>query len=371
MSPTDQPSFAPMEDYIPEPLQDIAAKVREGQQPVITLRTLLSWYGAERRGGWRTRKIHEALQALQIRTEPSVESAYIDGPITFLAANQVNGTGSPSELTSTVSSPVMAVPAGQKINRDEPLLYGDPTYRIGKLASANRTPLSTAPDASIVEATTVMLQNDFSQLPVMTSEREVKGMFSWKSLSQRLTLGQSCTLVRNAIDPHFEVKSDESLFFAVALIAEHECVLVRSTDKKICGIVTTSDLAVQFQQLGEPFLLLGEIENHLRSFLAGKFSRSELEAIRDPADGGRALEDVADLTYGDYLRLLGEPSRWSKIGLALDRKVFVKELDEVRRIRNDVMHFDPDGIGDRDLAALRKFVLFLQRLRALSANRVP
>src|SRR5262249_44077121 len=155
------------------------------------------------------------------------------------------------------------------------------------------------------------------------------------------------------VDPHFEVKADESIFLAVALIAEHECVLVRGTDKKICGIVTTSDLAVQFQQLGEPFLLLGEIENHLRSFLAGKFSQSELAAIRNPADEGRPLEDVADLGYGDYLRLLGEPSRWSRIGLALDRKAFIKELDDVRRIRNDVMHFDPDGIGDRDLAVLR------------------
>ena len=151
-----------------------------------------------------------------------------------------------------------------------------------------------------------MLQNDFSQLPVMTSEREVKGMFSWKSLGQRLTLGKKCAFVRNAVDPHFEVKSDQSLFFAVALIAEHECVLVRSPDKKICGIVSTSDLAVQFQQLGEPFLLLGEIENHLRIFLAGKFSQCELEAIRDPADAARAVEDVADLGYGDYLRLLGE-----------------------------------------------------------------
>jgi len=40
----------------------------------------------------------------------------------------------------------------------------------------------------------------------------------------------------------------------------HEYVLIRAADRRICGIVTTSDLGLQFLQLGEPFLLLGEIE---------------------------------------------------------------------------------------------------------------
>jgi hypothetical protein len=125
---------------------------------------------------------------------------------------------------------------------------------------------------------------------------------------------------------------------------------------------------MQFQQLGEPFLLLGEIENHVRSFLAGKFSREELATLRDPGDASRPIEDISDLGFGDYLRLLQEPSRWERIRLGLDRKCFIKELDEVRQIRNDVMHFDPDGIGDNDLAALRKFVLFLQRVRTLNSE---
>lgn len=52
--------------------------------------------------------------------------------------------------------------------------YADPTYRIGKLASATRRPLSVSPDAKLDEVVTHMLTNDFSQLPVMTSRREVK-----------------------------------------------------------------------------------------------------------------------------------------------------------------------------------------------------
>jgi CBS domain-containing protein len=364
-----RPESSRMDDYIPEPLQDIAQKVRAGQRPSITLRTLLSWYGAERRGGWRNRKIQEALQTLRIKTEPTIESAYIDGPVAFLSTDEVTepAPSGPAELPHETHP--LTVPAlEEEALKAELQIYADPTYRIGRLASANRVPVSVRPDISVVEATTIMLQNDFSQLPVMTSEREIKGMFSWKSIGQRLTLGKSCKIVREAIDPHYEVRSDESLFFAVALVAEHEFVLVRGSDKRICGIVTTTDLAIQFQQLGEPFLLLGEIENHVRSFLAGKFSREELDTLRDPGDASRPIEDVNDLGFGDYLRLLQEPSRWERIRLGLDRKCFIKELDEVRQIRNDVMHFDPDGIGENDLAALRKFVLFLQRLRTLNSE---
>ena len=38
--------------------------------------------------------------------------------------------------------------------------------------------------------------------------------------------------------------------------------------------------------------------------------------------------------------------------MEIDRPTFVKRLDTVRRIRNDVMHFHPDGISDEDLEVL-------------------
>jgi hypothetical protein len=40
-------------------------------------------------------------------------------------------------------------------------------------------------------------------------------------------------------------------------------------------------------------------------------------------------------------------------------------LNKVREIRNDVMHFDPDGIPPADLEQLRDFAHFLQRLQII------
>jgi phosphoribulokinase len=40
----------------------------------------------------------------------------------------------------------------------------------------------------------------------------------------------------------------------------------------------------------------------------------------------------------------------------MNRRVVVERLSKIRDIRNDVMHFHPDGISDGDLATLRQTV---------------
>ena len=128
-----------------------------------------------------------------------------------------------------------------------------------------------------------MLENDFSQLPVMTSETVVKGLFSWKSLGARLALARKCTAVRECMDRCYEVRNDTSLFGAIDDIVRHECVLVKHLNNKISGMVTTSDPPNHgFNNLTEPFLLLAEIENHIRDLMSGTFTNDDLRATRDP-----------------------------------------------------------------------------------------
>ena len=42
----------------------------------------------------------------------------------------------------------------------------------------------------------------------------------------------------------------------------------------------------------------------------------------------------------------------------MGRATFTKRLDEIREIRNDVMHFHPDGISDDDTETLRETARF-------------
>jgi len=63
--------------------------------------------------------------------------------------------------------------------------------------------------------------------------------------------------------------------------------------------------------------------------------------------------------------LLQKEDRWEKLQLLIDRGSFIKRLEEIRDIRNDVMHFDPDGISEEDLQVLRDFTLFLQSIGSI------
>lgn len=343
-------------------LSQISGKLRAQESvPPVTVRTFLAWFGAQRRSFFNVLKIRHALKSTGLETVPDFESAYIDSDIYFfLTASDQEETNEPEQQ--------LAPPIDASEMRDHvtAIIISDPTYRISKLEAANQLPTSISPDSSIQQAVTLMMANDFSQLPVTTGKRDIKGIISWQSVGSRLVLGRQVTHVRDAMDVHKEMRIDESIFQAIPIIVQHSYVLIRSVDGALSGIVTASDLSVQFQQLAEPFLLLGEIENHIRGILDGRFEPTDFVAVRDPADT-RKVEAASDLSFGEYLRLLENEDRWNKLGTTLDRKTFCAGLDSVRKIRNDVMHFDPDGILPTDLEQLRHFAKFLQRLQVIQA----
>lgn len=350
----------------PQRLVEIAEQLKAGQSPSPeTVRTLLSWFGVRKRGSWIRSHVRATLKQLGIATVPDFDSVYIDVAVRFVAIHEPEKP----PVAPLAVSPIDKTDAVIDEDLVSSGINSDPTYRISRLASANRKLETVKPDTPLREATTKMLMYDYSQLPVMTNDREVKGVVSWSSIAQRLVLKKSVNAVRDCMEQHQEVLSNVSIFTAIGAIVQHQYVLVRSAeDNRITGIVTTSDLSLQFHQLAEPFLMIGEIENQIRVMIEGKFTKKELQEVRDPTDADRPVETVADLSFGEYQRLLEKPERWQKVHQDIDRKSFIENLDRVRKTRNDVMHFDPDGLPPDELDFLRDFVRFLRRLKDLTAK---
>jgi CBS domain-containing protein len=373
MAPEPVATFT-IEPLIPERLREIAEQLRTGVKPEPkTVRQLLSVFNAERRGSYKVGKIRRALDGLGLVTDPDFENIWIDAAIEFRLRSE------PHKESERAPDSTIAVPdvgeVREQLARPEPMTeipvetptvtssrITDPTYRIGKLPAANQPIVSVTLDEDVTQAVTKMMKWDYSQLPIMQGVRDVKGVISWRSIGSRLALGAPCAKVRDCRDSHRGVSADTSLFHAIPAIIEDGYVLVRADDKTISGIVTASDLSLQFQQLSEPFLLLGEIEQHVRKLIEGKFALSDLQDAKDPADVQRLVERVADLTLGEYIRLLENSNRWTMLKVNIDRAIFIAELKEVKRIRNDVMHFDPDPLGESELSTLRSFVRLLPRL---------
>jgi hypothetical protein len=69
------------------------------------------------------------------------------------------------------------------------------------------------------------------------------------------------------------------------------------------------------------------------------------------------------LGLGGYQRLLANKDAWDKLGWPLNRSTFIARLDEIRLIRNKVMHFHPDPMPEDAVDKLRMFNSTLHRYR--------
>src|SRR5258705_4723446 len=117
-----------------------------------------------RRGQFIVRGLRQDLSRTGLLTLPDFESAYIDARIEFApVAPSVPTSSFPTGSASGAVELIVGTPRD-----DGPISIGiaDPTYRMSKLAAANNSPTPVAPDRPLVDAVTLMLSNDFSQLPV-------------------------------------------------------------------------------------------------------------------------------------------------------------------------------------------------------------
>ena len=219
--------------------KELKERTKKGTAPIrgsLTVRELLSQYGYVRRGAWISRHIRNKMEHLCLRTTPDFERSWIDAEINL-------------EIEPKSTS-----------YKDLP----DPTLRVDLLEAAHNKPMSVKPDSLLTVAITHMIARDYSQLPVMQDERNVKGIVSWKSIGYRRSLGHGADCVRDYMDPVKIIPKDTTLFEAIGIVAQNDYVLVQDRDNTVSGIVTASDLSSQFGQLAGPFLLVGEIEGSLK-----------------------------------------------------------------------------------------------------------
>jgi predicted transcriptional regulator len=380
----------PTELEIPSRIRKSAERLKEGRKVNrITVRDFLGHFGAERRGAVKVEAIRRILDFLDLQTEPDFETVWIDEPIRLrlkdgILTTEPEGPDSGSEngpleadveenvlestpsaveqaMEQSESAPTSAEPSAPEESADAE--SSDPIFRIGSLPAANQRLVAVNRDDSIATAITLMLENQFSQLPVMQGEREVKGVVTWRSIAcwqARQSVAPKCGRVADCREDARIVDSNRTLFDVIPVIIEYGYVLVRQRDRRISGIVTASDLSEQFHALAEPFLLLREIELHVRRLIGAKIPVSDLDVLGGTVPSIRTPQSIADFTFGEYIRLFQLPQIWDKLHLNIDRSVLTTLLEKVRLIRNDVMHFDPDPMTPDELRTLKRAARFMQ-----------
>lgn len=340
---------------------ELAKRARSGEVVRTTPRRILKLFGASRRGRNVVAMIRKAFGWNGVETIPDFDTVWIDAPIKLVRIETTDEKDEPAKET-----PEDATGTANEVSKapDVPPV-ADPAHRISRLKAASAELVCLNSGATIELAVTLMMQHDVSQLPVMQNNRRVLGMVSWRSICRKLQIGNKCNTVNGCMEKAHEVRATASMFEAVRLLAKHDALLVRDSSGLYTGIITNADIAAQFGDLAEPFLLLGDIESYLRYLIERSFTLDELKAAMDPNDPDRDVTSVNNLSFGEYTRLVEKPENWDRMNLPLDRARVVKTLEAVRQIRNDVMHFDPDPLDDESIKLLRGCSAFLAEVVSL------
>lgn len=320
---------------LPPELKNAAA------QPVeLTVGELLALFGERNRDPEIVGRIEGELVEASLVCVPTLLHGHLSSQVTVRAAD-----AAPNGPEAEASEPDVAPAA---------LHIGDlPTARLPHGAL-----ISLSPDDDLAHARFLMLEKDFSQLPVMSGPYMLHGVVSWQSIAMAHLRGE-CETLADATVPAPEVGIKSELLVTIPDIIRHGCVFVRGADQKISGLVTAADLSLEFGNLTGPFLKLGEIERRLRRCVDRMCPT--VEELRQASGYGNA-DAAHDLTIGQIIRVFRRPERWARLNWALSYDEFLARLDGVRQIRNEVAHFRPSPLTPEQRQQMDIFAGLLKNL---------
>ena len=292
---------------------DSAKKAAESASPQrLTVRELITIWGASGRSFEVNERVDADLGNNGMTTRPDFRAVTLDDMVAIVLITQVSDDEGPTLGEQGMSAGTVAsTQVGVAENDDE--YAWDHGLTIGNLPSASRKVCSVAPDATFEEAITLMLTNDYSQLAVMTSPRDLKGAVSWKSIARARNANPGAKLSAAITKPFEVVLYTADLIRSLPVIQSYEFVFVRGADNSVTGIVTLADVVEVYGQMASPFFIIGQIHQSLRRIIEATFPMKTIAPLCDP-DGLRGLRTCDQLTMGDYQRILENPDSWAKLG---------------------------------------------------------
>lgn len=232
------------------------------------------------------------------------------------------------------------------------------------LRTEGKTPLLTIEyNKSIKHAIELMIQNEYSQLPV-TKNDEIIGIISHESIVKWLCIkegkGELGTEVAFAMDDKNIIDLETSLSDLVDFVAIKNYVLVNDNNR--FEIITNHGILQYFKDFSESFMLVENIEKKLRRIIFTSIDQEAFAEISHNTLGREGYDSpnrVEDMVFNDYRTFLSKNREmFQEIS---NMSQFLDSLDRIRRIRNSVFHFRemPSGL---EMSSLHQFNYLLDSL---------
>jgi len=265
-------------------------------------------------------------------------------------------------------------------------------YPVQNLIEGHGEPVCVQSGDSAQKALGLMVEHDFSQLPIIDDSRRPIGMITHESILRAFSnFGANVEklLVDDAVIKAPIYRLEDDLFELLDRLRDTNAVLIVDGEQKLTGIVTSYDSTEYFRRRAEDMMLVEDIETMLKDLILSahidsngntdwsklrtaidnitsssqelkkKYAKAVLEYLKqvehaESEVNPSALEysynqmvskekpkEFDQLTLGEYIALMLHPKQWEFYEpiLKIEQQAFQKLMDGVRETRNALAHF--------------------------------
>ena len=143
-------------------------------------------------------------------------------------------------------------------------------FTVQQLIEEHQEPIRVSPNATAQQAFELMVEHDFSQLPVIDENNKPLGIVTGDSILRALNnFGVSLTelQVSHAIVKVRQYRPDDDLFDLLEDLKNTYAVLIVRNDGMLESIVTSYDTTEYFRRRAEDMMFIEDIESTIKDFM--------------------------------------------------------------------------------------------------------
>lgn len=207
---------------------------------------------------------------------------------------------------------------------------------------------------SVRNALRTMIENDFSQLPVVDDQGNLCGVISEQVIVRKYYHfdGDKILITLKVKDCQMKpltLPITADIFDALTPLEKDSAVIIVN-DLKPVSILTDYDTTHFFHSYSQGIILCQDIEFSIRRQIESVFPVDSAEMTsaliaavgpnRDTRYQGRPSREYSELTLWDHVQLITTDANWPKFNGVLEPKaLFQKFMEPVRKARNQIAHF--------------------------------
>lgn len=231
-------------------------------------------------------------------------------------------------------------------------------YSIDHLLENQRNVVVIQKTDAITTALDLMIEHDFSQLPVVDENGNLLGMITYESV---LRAAQSFNTKLDKLSiPDVMVNApvhyrEDDLFDLLDELKVTNAVVIVEPERYVIGVVTSYDASRFLRNRTEDLMHVEDIEFIIKELIKRTYANKRVElnlhrlesttaqpsAQRSRQSGSKNAKPFEELNLGDYINLLMSKDIWKFCApiLKVEKESLYELLVRIRQTRNDLAHF--------------------------------